>query len=98
MQDRSRTQNGCQEEHYNKVPSSWRATNGQGGYFLKGYSRDITPICDKCGNLYLFMLIAIIFVFILIYSYLLMKSIYLIAVLPAKLYTYCYLLYLFYIY
>ena len=31
------------------------------------YNRDVTPICHNCCNLYLFMLFAIILVFIHIY-------------------------------
>ena len=31
------------------------------------YSRDVTPVCHNCCNLYLFMLFAIILVFIHIY-------------------------------
>ena len=56
------------KDGYLEVSSSLESsTYVTGGHPNKGYSRDITPNCHNCCNLYLFMLFVIIIVSIHIY-------------------------------
>ena len=82
-----REQDVCQ----NSLFLNFSLKSSKGGHSNKGYSRDITPNCHNCCNL---SFIHVICIYSCIYSYLLTKSIYLIAVYQHI----AYLLYFFLIY
>ena len=75
-------QNGCQS-CIMSLYLNFTLESSKGGHSNKRYSRDITPNCHNCCNLY-FILIHVICNYSCIYSYLLIKSTYMNAVIPAN--------------